>query len=466
MLDLKITGGRVVSPLQTVALDVGVRDGRVVLLAAPGSIEADAARTIDASGCYVVPGGVDAHVHFSIDISGSGTMEAQSSLPGSRAAAFGGTTTFIDFAWQNADRSLVSAIEERKAVFERERPHVDYALHAMLTGEFPFEVTEEIPDAIAGGVSSFKMFTTFAGGPSGSMFTDDGRIWSVMQQTARHGGTAMVHCEDDHLIDFHVRKLYREGCQHASNIHLARPALVEEAAMSRMLLLARRSGSPLYVVHVSSIEGAELIWEARGRGEPATGEVLHNALGFTDEAYSRPHCQCYHNYPSLKSEADQERLWLGLAGGLSTVASDDYTVPLAQKLAGETVDNVTGGNNGVETRMAILFSEGVQKGRLSIERFVELSATAPARQFGLFPRKGVIAPGSDADIVVIDPSVRKTIALDDLHSECEYSIWEGWACDGYPTVTIARGQVLVEDGAWVGPEHAGEFVPAGATQPA
>jgi dihydropyrimidinase len=172
----------------------------------------------------------------------------------------------------------------------------------MITGKATLEVLDEIPDAISGGVSSFKMFTTFSGGSaSGSTFTDDGRIWGVMQQTAKHGGIAMVHCEDDCLIEHCVHKLYREGRQQAKNIREARPSLCEEAAVSRMLLLAKRTDSPLYIVHVSSTEGVEAIAEARGKRQPVYGESLHNYLAFCDEDYAKPNGMIYHNYPALKS---------------------------------------------------------------------------------------------------------------------------------------------------------------------
>jgi dihydropyrimidinase len=387
-------------------------------------------------------------------------MRAQSATAGSRAAAFGGTTTFIDFALQRDDGSLLAAIQAKRDELRKDRPHIDYALHAMITGRSTFEVLEEIKDAVAAGVISFKMFTTFSGQSVGGLFLDDGRVWGVMEQLARHGGVAMLHCEDDCIIDFSVRRLYREGRQKGTNIHIARPNLCEEAALRRMLLLAQRSGSPLYVVHVSTHEGVEAIEEAQGKGQVVYGEALHNYLAFTSDDYLRPNGLAYHNYPALKSALDRDTLWAGLRSrALDIVSSDDFTIPLAAKLSGQHVDNVLGGHNGIETRMPVLFSEGVSKGRLSINRFVEVTASAPARVFGIYPQKGAIAPGSDADIVLIDAKARHTIRQAKLHSECDYSLWDGWECQGVLRMTIARGQVLVEDGRWVGTVRAGEFVP-------
>jgi dihydropyrimidinase len=322
----------------------------------------------------------------------------------------------------------------------------------------------ELPEVISGGIASFKMFTTFAeGSASGNLLSDDGVIWGVMNAAERAGGVVMVHAEDNCIINFNTRRLYAEGREAGRNIALARPPLAEEAAIRRMILLAERSGCPLYVVHVSSESGAAAIAEARSRRVPVFGEVLHNYLAFTSEDYAKPDGTLYHNYPPLKSPADQDALWSAIAlGDLDTVASDDFTIPRSSKLSGLVVDNVPGGHNGIETRMDVLFSEGVAKNRLTVEQFVKLTAEAPARLFGLYPRKGVIAVGSDADLVLIDPAARHTIRLDELHSACDYSLWDGWELTGRVTATVLRGQVLVEDGNWVGPRHTGGFVPAGS----
>lgn len=462
MLDLAVTGGTVVTEQATLEATVGVKDGRIVAVAAPGAVLAEAAETVDATGMFVVPGGIDAHVHFNLRVTEA--MNAQSAVDGSRAAAFGGTTTFMDFALQSGEQSAVEVVEAKQRELAAQRPHVDYALHVMLTGAVGFEVMEELPDLVAGGVSSFKMFTTFSGASaSGDLFSDDGRIWGVMEQAQRGGGVVMVHCEDDCVIDYNVRRLYREGRQDGRNISLARPPLAEEAAIRRMILLARRSGSPLYVVHVSSAWGVDAIREARAARLPVYGEVLHNYLAFSSDNYAADEGLLYHNYPPLKSEADRARLWESIvAGDLDTVASDDFTIPKAAKLSGPYVDNVPGGHNGIETRMDVLFSEGVASKRLPIERYVRLTAANPAKLFGIYPRKGTIAVGSDADLVLIDPSWRGELRLEDLHSACDYSLWDGWRLDGRVRTTILRGAPMVRDGRWVGPEGSGRFVPASA----
>jgi dihydropyrimidinase len=461
-LDLAVVGGTVVTGASTVQADIGVRDGRVVVLAAPGTLTEDAARRLDATSMYVVPGGIDAHVHFNLGVTDA--MRAQSALDGSRAAAFGGTTTFIDFGLQAGDGSPVKAIQAKVDELGVQKPHIDYALHLMLTGAVSFEAIGELPEVISGGVPSFKMFTTFAGNSaSGDLFSDDGRIWGVMEKLRSHGGMTMVHAEDNCIIDYNVRRMYAAGQQDGRNIHLARPPLAEEAAIRRMILLAERSECPLYIVHVSSGSGVAAIREARQRRVPVFGEVLHNYLTFTSDNYAGEEGTLYHNYPPLKSGRDQEALWSAITSGdLDTVASDDFTIPKSSKLSGKVVDNVPGGHNGVETRLDVLFSEGVSKGRLSLEQFVRLTSEAPAKLFGLFPRKGTVAIGSDADFAVIDPSAQHTLRLPELHSDCDYSLWDGWQLHGKVHSTVLRGSVLTQDGHWLGPEHAGQFV-AGAS---
>lgn len=462
MLDLTVVGGTVATGAATFQADIGVRDGRVCVLAAPGTLTEATARQLDATSMYVVPGGIDAHVHFNLGVTDA--MRAQSALDGSRAAAFGGTTTFIDFGLQAGGASPVKAIQAKIDELGVQQPHIDYALHLMLTGAVSFEAMDELREVITGGVPSFKMFTTFAGASaSGDLFSDDGRIWGVMEKLESHGGLAMVHAEDDCIIDYNVRRLYAAGQQDGRNIHLARPPLAEEAAIRRMILLAERSGCPLYIVHVSSASGVAAIQEARRRRVAIFGEVLHNYLAFTSDNYAADEGTLYHNYPPLKSGRDQESLWSAITSGdLDTVASDDFTIPRSSKLSGQVVDNVPGGHNGVETRLDVLFSEGVSTGRLSLEQFVRLTAEAPAKLFGLFPRKGTIAVGSDADFAVIDPAAHHTLRLPELHSDCDYSLWDGWVLNGKVHATVLRGSVLTQDGKWQGPEHVGRFVPGGS----
>ncbi|MBC9732799.1 amidohydrolase family protein [Nocardioides marmotae] len=460
MYDLIIKNGLVANEHDVLPFDVAVKDEKIAALGVRGQFDGvGAEKVIDAAGKYVVPGGVDAHVHY--DLAVSEAMTAQTPVGGSRAGLYGGTTTYIDFSMATGDQDLLGSIQDKIATTDKQDPHSDYALHAIMTGEWPHSNAEQIKDAISGGVVSFKFFTAFRGSPTiGGLMSDDGRIYEAMLETEKHGGITMVHCEDECIIDTSVRRLYREGREQFWNIGEARPALAEEAAVRRMLLLSKRTGSPLYIVHVSAKESVEAIVEARTHGVDVFAEVLHPNLVFDPELYKSPHGQRYMNYPPNKSIDHRDALWDACANGsLHTMASDDFTIPLDNKLAGDTVDNVTGGTNSVETRMSVFWSEGVAKRNLAVTRFVDMTAAAPAKLFGIYGTKGVIRPGADADIVVFDPDRKHTYKQgENLHSECDYSNWDSWEVNGFPETTILRGHVMVHDDQWVGPEGIGRFV--------
>ena len=461
MYDLLIKNGLVADEHGVYNLDVAVKDEKVVALAVHGQLDSDGAtKVIDAAGKYVLPGGIDTHVHY--DLSISEAMTAQSAEAGSRAGLWGGTTTYIDFSMAAANDSLIKTIEDKLAHTGAQNPHSDYAMHAIVSGDWPLTTADEVKDAISGGVVSFKFFTAFKGSPTiGGLMSDDGRIYQAMLAAEKHGGIVMVHCEDECIIDYNIRRLYAEGRPEFWNIGEARPPLAEEAAIRRMLLLSRRTGSPLYIVHVSAKESVEAITEARAQGVDVFAEVLHPNLVFDPSLYKQEQGQRFMNYPPNKPIEHRDALWEACADGrLHTVASDDFTIPLERKLAGDTVDHVTGGTNSVETRMAIFWSEGVKKRKLSVERFVQLTSATPARLFGIYGTKGVLRPGADADIIIMDPSETHTYKQgENLHSDCDYSNWDGWTTDGFPVTTILRGHVMVDGGKWVGPEGIGKFIP-------
>ena len=468
MYDLIVRNGRVVSEENVLDMDVAIKDEKIAALGMPGQLdEVGAEETIDATGKYVIPGGIDAHVHY--DLAVSEVMTAQSPVAGSRAGLYGGTTTYIDFSIQGGDEPLIDSIQKKIEHTDSQDPNSDYALHAIMSGNWPLSNAEQIREAISGGVVSFKLFTTFSGGEAiGGLMSDDGRIYSAMLETAKHGGITQVHCEDDSIIDYNVRRLYAEGNEQFWNIGQARPPLAEEAAVRRMILLSRRTGSPLYIVHVSAKESVEAITDARNGGVDVFAETLHPNLVFDPELYKQPNGQRFMNYPPNKPEEHRDALWEACADGrIHTVASDDFTIPLENKVSGDTVDNLTGGTNSVETRMSVLWSEGVNKRDLDVLRYVDLTAVAPAKLFGLYGRKGVIRPGADADIVVMAPEEQHTYKQgENLHSDCDYSNWDGWTVNGFPETTILRGHVMVHRDEWVGPEGIGQFVPGSTPEDA
>jgi dihydropyrimidinase len=255
------------------------------------------------------------------------------------------------------------------------------------------------------------------------------------------------------------QKLTRDEQTEWYNMHLVHSNESEDVSFRRVIRVAEWTGAPVYFVHVSARQGLAAIQEARSNGMPIYGEALHNYVCFTSDNYKEENGMKYHTYPSLKSEADRLAMWDGLIrGGLNTMATDEYCTSWDVKIEGRTISDVTGGHNGAETRLGISYSEGVSKRGMSLERFVEVTSANAARIMGYYPRKGAIAPGSDADVVLIDPGIHKTLSMDDLHIG-DYSIWEGWEINGWPVTTVLRGKVVVENGQLLGNLGDGQFIP-------
>lgn len=466
MLDLVVRGGTVVTPDRIATLDVGVAAGKIEVVAEPGTLRADGERVIDAAGCLVLPGGVEAHAHIGEPAHKGWTAGREVMLQGpsgtSRAAAFGGTTTVASFAFLgvHAPESFdpVRAVEERTALFAGDC-YIDFTFHPALVGNPPPVVVGRLRDAIEAGIPTFKAFTTCVTTAQHGVKMDDGPLLEVLRALADHGGLLLVHAEDDELVTFMEASLKERGADAWYNLHLVHSALSEEIAFGKVISLARVAGAAVYFVHVTAGAGLELIREARAGGRPIYGEVLHNYLAFTADDYKRPDGGKIQTYPALKTADDRDALWRGLADGtISTVATDEYTTDWKTKVGGRTVETACGGHAGIETRGIIAYTEGVATGRLSLRRFVDAFSTAPARILGLYPRKGAIAPGSDADLAIWDPNARWTVTLDQLHHDGDYSIWEGWPCVGRPVTTIVRGVSVVEDGKLVGSPSHGQWL--------
>ena len=461
MLDILIKGGQVVTPQGVGQWDITIQGEHIAAVAHAEALgAAESHRTIDAQGEIVVPGGVECHAHLQHSIAGKPHLTTQTTLEGTRAAAFGGTTTLIDFAFQLPDVLPLEAVQRRQELF-RGNSYIDYAFHCALTGDIPFEAMEQIPTLISQGVPSFKIYTTY-GRPyrDPPTMVDLGHLWGGMTQVAQHQGIVVCHAEEDEIIRFMVKKLKREGRAGAENIHLARNKLSEDMAFRKVIRLAQHAGCGLVLLHMTAQEGMAAIREARAQGLPVYGEVLHNYLCFTCEDSQKPQGAMYHTYPFLKYPEDRDALWEGVLKGLLSIAStDDATTSLEVKLSGKTIEDAVGGHNGLETRLPILFSEGVMKRQMTLQQFANATATNPARILGMYPQKGIIAPGSDADIVIIDPSVRKQLRKAELHDGSDYTIWEGWDVQGYPVMTLLRGKVIVEDGRLLGSPEDGHFLP-------
>jgi len=285
-----------------------------------------------------------------------------------------------------------------------------------------------------------------------------GHLHDLMEVIQRNDGMLLVHSEDDDMVQHMYEKLTREERTEWFNMHLVHSNESEDVSFRRVIRVAEWTGSPIYFVHVSAHEGINAIGEARGKGMPVYGETLHNYCCFNADNYKEENGMKYHTYPSLKSEEDRKALWQGIAQrGLHTMATDEYCTSWELKIQGKTVRDVTGGHNGAETRVGVTYSEGVSRLGMSLARFVDVTSANAAKIMGLYPRKGAIAPGSDADIVLIDPSIQRPLTMDDFHIT-DYSIWEGFQAAGWPVMTILRGKVAVENGVFKASLGDGQFL--------
>ncbi len=465
MLDLVIRGGRVVTPQSVGELDIGIHGEKIVAVGWPGTLAADASHSIDATGKLVIPGGIEPHAHIGIpvppDWTGQAEVMTQPPEAASRAAAFGGVTTVIDFAGDLSRkalsglsrRSMLETIERRREVF-RSHCYTDFAFHYILAGEVRPETVGEIREALEEGLGSFKIFTV-----NNPVRVPWGHLWSVFAEVAKHGGVMAVHAEDEDIVQYMTAKLNREGQNQGHNLHLVHNNLSEDLAFRNVIRLAKHTGVGVYFVHVTAKEGVAAIEEARGQGQAVYGEALHNYLQFTCEDYKKPGGTAIHTYPAIKFADDRAALIAAMLDGrLATTATDEYTTYKGPKLWGDTIETVCGGHNGIETRIPVAFTKLVVERNMSLQRFVDVTSANAAKILGLYPQKGAIQPGSDADLCLIDPALKKTITLSDLHADSDYSIWEGFASQGYPVMTILRGKVIVENGKLVGSSTDGRWL--------
>ncbi len=461
MLDLIIQGGDVVTPQGVVKADVGISGEIIGAIAAPDTLDTKIAkRIIDATGKIVMPGGIDPHVHLHhvwIKPDGTPLTTAGPEQVG-KAALFGGTTTFIDFAYWRENQTALQGIEARDKDFVGKSP-CDWAYHIMLHSEPPHTFSGQLAEAIQAGYPTLKIFTTNILPSRSGRMIDFGDIWEAFQVLANNGGLGVIHAEDNDIVMHMYAKLIREGRVGFEHLAEAHNQLSEDLSFRRVLRLAESvPGTALYMMHVSAGTGVQAIREARAKGLPIYGETLHQYMLFSADDYKRPNGQIYHTYPSLKSKEDQKALWAGtLDGSINCVATDELCCTLNDKTLGNRIDNTTGGNSGVEPRLGVMYTEMVARRGYSLNRFVELVSSNAAKVMGLYPRKGAIATGSDADITIMDPSRRGKVHAADLH-ETDYTPWEGHDIFAWPIVTILRGKVMVENGQYFASPTDGRYL--------
>jgi dihydropyrimidinase len=460
MLDIIIRGGDVVTPEGVTKADVGIKGETIAAVAAPDVLGAHAGRIIDATGRIVMPGGVDPHVHMQHPFATPEGPTYYTRGPDhvGMAALYGGTTTLLDFAYVDSAGTVEGGIEARDAQFKG-TASCDWAYHLMLQSEPPEAVVHGLGEAIQAGYPTIKIFTTNIVPHRKDRMVDLGDMWEVFKVIAKEGGLGVIHAEDNDLVMHMYAKLIREDRTGFENMAEVHSQLSEDISFRRVIRLAESvPGCALYMMHVSAGTGVAAIREARAKGLPIYGESLHQYMLYTAEDYKRPNGQIYHTYPSLKTKADQQALWAGtLDGAINCVATDDLCCTLREKTLGRRIDDTTGGNSGVEPRLAVMYTEMVTRRGYSLSRYVDLVSTNAAKIMGLYPRKGAIAVASDADIAILDPTRRGQVKAADLH-QSDYTPWEGHEINAWPVLTMLRGTVKVEDGRYLGKPGDGRYL--------
>ena len=452
-MSLLIKNGTIVNASDIYRGDVFIEDDKITTIGTNLTMTADA--TVDATNRYVLPGGIDVHTH--LDMPFGGTTSADDFESGTTAAAFGGTTSIVDFAIQYRGQSLHQALDAWRAKAEG-KAVIDYGFHMIIT-ELTDTVEAEMDAMVAQGVTSFKLFMAYPG----VFMLDDASIFRAMLRTAKNGGTICMHAENGGVIDVLVKKALAEGKTAPKYHALTRPARAEGEATHRAIALAEMADVPVYIVHLSAAEALEMVTEARDRGLPAYAETCPQYLFLSYDNYEEPGFDGakYVMSPPLRPKETQDTLWRGLAGNdLQAISTDHCPFCMKeQKTLGEgDFSKIPNGAPGIETRMALVYDGGVRQGRISLNRWVELTSTSPAKIFGLFPRKGTIAPGSDADIVVFNPERTQTLSVKTLHMKVDYNPYEGRVVQGVSETVISRGTVLIQDDKFVGRKGAGRFL--------
>lgn len=456
--DLVIRNARCATASDIFMADIGIVDGRIHTL---GTSIGPGGQEIDADGRWVLPGGVDSHVHVDQRQTGGG-LTADTFATGSRAAACGGTTTMIPFATQDRGQSLRWAIEEYHDR-ARDKTAIDYNFHLIVADPTVEALREELPEVIAGGCTSLKFFTVYD-----DVMLGDRQLLDAMAAARREGAMVMIHCENAAGIAWVTERLLERGL-HAPKYHpAARPAIMEQEAIYRMTAFAELTGVPLMVVHVSSGDSIGIIAAARRRGVTVHAETCPQYIALDSTHLDRPGLEgakalCS---PPPRWQGNEAAIWQGIEDGFFDVFSSDHS-PYRFDSTGKfphgtdvPFNRMSSGVPGVETRSPILFSEGVMKGRIDINRFVALNSANAAKIYGLYPRKGTIAVGSDADLCIWDDQYETTIDNDRLHHAVDYTPYQGMRIKGWPAQTLLRGKVIAQYHVFCGAPGDGRFLPA------
>ena len=452
--DTIIRNGTIVTATDTYLADIAIANGKIAAIGKELPTQ-NTIRLLDAVGKLVLPGGIDVHTH--LDMPFGGTTSADDFETGTRAAAFGGTTTLIDFAIQYKGQPLRQAFDtwmskaSNKAV-------CDYAFHCIMTDVSGGQLSE-MNDLVREGVTSFKLFMAYPG----VFMLDDGSIFKALQTTSNNGGLVCMHAENGSAIDVIVQQALAAGKKAPKYHALTRPTTAEAEATARAIALAEMAEAPIYIVHLSCNDALEKVREGRDRGLPVYAETCPQYLYLSIENFDAPGFEGakYVFTPPLREKWHQEKLWNGLKCDHLQVVSTDhcpFCFKEQKELGRDDFTKIPNGGPGIEHRMSLIYSGGVATGRFSANRFVELVSTTPAKLFGLYPRKGTIAVGSDADLVIFDAKRKHTISAKTHHMRVDYSMFEGIQVTGMPEVVLSRGKVLVQGEKFLGLAGQGEFL--------
>lgn len=451
-MDLIIKNGTVVTAQDIYKADIGIKGGRIAVIA--GSGEAlKGAEEIDADGMLVMPGGIDVHVHLELPF--CGTVSKDDFENGTKAAACGGLTTLIDYGIQQKGHPVMDAIKARREKADG-RVCIDYSLHGGITDWE--KARDEMDSLIEYGITSFKMFMVYR---NEGWMADDGDLMQALEATAANGAMIMTHSENDFVIQALLKKHGPNAKELGAWGHaVTRPNFSESEAITRAIHLAEVTGGRLYIVHMSTGEGADAVKSGQDRGAKVFAETCPQYLLLDDSLFKGENGHLYATCPQLRQKKDQERLWKAIQKHtVEVIGTDTCTFDKAQKaMWGGDFRKIPYGMPGVETMLTLMHTYGVTEKRFSLCRLVQILSTNPAKLFGLYPQKGTVAIGSDADLVVFDPNRKSTITHEGMQTNCDWSPFEGFAVTGAPVHTISRGQVVARDGKFTGKVGHGEFL--------
>ncbi|PYP85620.1 MAG: dihydropyrimidinase [Blastocatellia bacterium AA13] len=451
-----IKNGNIVTAVDNYFADILIEDGKVAIIGAKLHMDAD--QFIDAADKLVIPGGIDPHTHMELPFGGASSSDDFKT--GTIAAAHGGTTTIIDFAVQYHGESLVEAVDNWHKKAEG-KTAIDYGFH-LITTDLPDERVPEMRQLISEGVMSFKLFMAYPG----VFLVDDATIYRAMKNAGEAGGLICMHAENGVVINEIIKHALAEGKTAPKYHALTRPTKAEAEGVHRAIAIAEMAEAPVYIVHLSCSDALDEVREARDLGLPTYAETCPQYLFLDYSLYEREGFEGakWVMTPPLREKWNQEKLWQGLKGNDLQVISTDhcpFCFKEQKELGRDDFTKIPNGGPGVEHRMSLIYNGGVAEGRIDVNRFVELTSTAAAKLFGLFPRKGTIAVGSDADIVVFDPNEEMVLSSATHHMNVDYSAYEGMKIRGAAKTVLSRGRIVIEKGEYVGRPGDGEFLKRG-----